>query len=136
MSESSRTLAREAPRTRVFASQRSCRPWGELPRSRDAEGASARERVKLSGTRDSGLDDPGRRPRAARRTGTRPRDDTADRTKAASPSMKETPLHDLHASLGAKLVEFGGWHMPAQYGPILDQGPNLRTHARLLELSH
>ncbi len=50
--------------------------------------------------------------------------------------MKETPLHDLHASLGAKLVEFGGWHMPVQYGPILDEVRTVRTKAGLFDLSH
>jgi glycine cleavage system aminomethyltransferase T len=26
--------------------------------------------------------------------------------------MKTTVLHDVHSELGARLVEFGGWHMP------------------------
>ena len=43
--------------------------------------------------------------------------------------MKETPLHDLHARSGASLVEFGGWHMPVQYGPILDEVRRVREKA-------
>lgn len=50
--------------------------------------------------------------------------------------MKETPLHDLHARSGATLVEFGGWHMPVQYGPILDEARRVRGRAGLFDLSH
>jgi aminomethyltransferase len=50
--------------------------------------------------------------------------------------MKHTPLHDLHESLGAKMVEFGGWHMPVQYGPILDEVRTVRSKAGLFDLSH
>ena len=50
--------------------------------------------------------------------------------------MKETPLHDLHVALGAHMVEFGGWHMPVQYGPILDEVRTVRTKAGLFDLSH
>ena len=28
---------------------------------------------------------------------------------------KETYLHDKHVQLGAKMVDFAGWHMPVQY---------------------
>jgi len=38
--------------------------------------------------------------------------------------------------LGAKLVEFGGWHMPVQYGPILDEVRLVREHVGLFDLSH
>jgi aminomethyltransferase len=50
--------------------------------------------------------------------------------------MKETPLHAVHVALGAKLVEFGGWHMPVQYGPILDEVRIVRSKAGLFDLSH
>jgi aminomethyltransferase len=50
--------------------------------------------------------------------------------------MKITPLHDLHVALGARMVEFGGWHMPVQYGPILDEVRTVRTKAGLFDLSH
>ena len=50
--------------------------------------------------------------------------------------MKETPLHDLHVALGAKMVEFGGWRMPVQYGPILDEVRTVRSRAGLFDLSH
>ena len=50
--------------------------------------------------------------------------------------MKETSLHDLHVSLGARCVEFGGWSMPVQYGPILDEVKTVRTQAGLFDLGH
>ena len=50
--------------------------------------------------------------------------------------MKHTPLSDLHVRLGAKMVEFGGWYMPVQYGPILDEVRTVRTKAGLFNLSH
>jgi aminomethyltransferase len=50
--------------------------------------------------------------------------------------MKQTPLHDVHESLGAKMVEFGGWHMPVQYGSILDEARCVRERAGLFDLGH
>lgn len=50
--------------------------------------------------------------------------------------MKHTPLHDIHAAAGASMVEFGGWHMPVQYGPILEEVRQVREKAGLFDLSH
>ena len=50
--------------------------------------------------------------------------------------MRHTPLHDLHERLGARMVEFGGWHMPVQYGPILDEVRCVRERVGLFDLSH
>jgi len=50
--------------------------------------------------------------------------------------MQETPLHDAHARLGAKLIEFGGWHMPVQYGSILAEVRCVRERSGLFDLSH
>ncbi|MCL4151044.1 UNVERIFIED_CONTAM: hypothetical protein GTU68_048872 [Idotea baltica] len=50
--------------------------------------------------------------------------------------MKQTPLHDVHETLGAKMVDFGGWHMPVQYGPILDEAKCVRSKAGLFDLGH
>jgi aminomethyltransferase len=50
--------------------------------------------------------------------------------------MKDTPLRDVHVRLGAKMVEFGGWQMPVQYGPILEEVTTVRTKAGLFDLSH
>ncbi|MBI3247083.1 MAG: glycine cleavage system aminomethyltransferase GcvT [Deltaproteobacteria bacterium] len=49
---------------------------------------------------------------------------------------KRTPLYDTHRSLGARLVEFGGWEMPVQYRGILAEHHSVRTQAGLFDLSH
>jgi aminomethyltransferase len=50
--------------------------------------------------------------------------------------MKQTSLHAVHESLGAKLVDFAGWHMPVQYGPILDEVRAVRERSGLFDLGH
>lgn len=50
--------------------------------------------------------------------------------------MKTTVLHDVHSELGARLVEFGGWHMPVQYGPILEEVQCVRGKVGLFDLGH
>ena len=50
--------------------------------------------------------------------------------------MRHTPLHRVHTAHDAKMVEFGGWHMPVQYGPILDEVRHVRTRCGLFDLSH
>jgi aminomethyltransferase len=55
---------------------------------------------------------------------------------ATEASLHQTPLHDRHVALGAKLVEFGGWQMPLQYAGILDEHRAVRERAGLFDLSH
>jgi aminomethyltransferase len=50
--------------------------------------------------------------------------------------MKRTTLYDTHQALGAKLIEFGGFAMPVQYGPILDEVRCVRSAAGLFDLGH
>jgi len=50
--------------------------------------------------------------------------------------MKKTSLSHVHEALGARMVEFGGWSMPVQYGPILDEGKTVRTACGLFDLGH
>ncbi len=47
-----------------------------------------------------------------------------------------TPLHDWHAAHGARLVEFGGWDMPVQYGGIVEEHTAVRTAVGLFDVSH
>jgi len=35
-------------------------------------------------------------------------------------SLKRTPLHGVHLSMGARMVDFGGWDMPVQYSGIVE----------------
>jgi aminomethyltransferase len=57
-------------------------------------------------------------------------------TEPASPAMHTTPLQDQHIELGAKMVEFGGWSMPVQYGSILDEVRRVRATGGLFDLCH
>jgi aminomethyltransferase len=50
--------------------------------------------------------------------------------------MRKTSLHDLHVEAGARLVDFGGWRMPVQYGPILDEVRAVREACGLFDLGH
>lgn len=51
-------------------------------------------------------------------------------------SLRQTPLHDLHVSLGAKMVPFAGYAMPLQYEGILAEHGHVRTAAGLFDVSH
>ena len=50
--------------------------------------------------------------------------------------LKRTPLHSLHVSLGAKMVDFAGWEMPLYYRSILDEHQQTRTSGSLFDVSH
>src|SRR5262245_779122 len=49
---------------------------------------------------------------------------------------KRTPLYDAHRTLGARMIEFGGWEMPVQYSGIIAEHQAVRTKAGLFDLSH
>jgi aminomethyltransferase len=53
-----------------------------------------------------------------------------------APELHETALIDVHRSLNARLIEFGGWLMPVQYSGILDEHRAVRERAGLFDLSH
>lgn len=50
--------------------------------------------------------------------------------------MKKTPLHQRHVDLGARMVDFGGWHMPVQYSGLAQEHQATRTKAGLFDVSH
>ena len=49
---------------------------------------------------------------------------------------KQTFLHDKHVELGAKMVDFAGWHMPVQYTSIIDEHKTVRESVGLFDVSH
>ena len=49
---------------------------------------------------------------------------------------KTTPLHDLHRSAGARMVDFGGWDMPVHYGSQMEEHHAVRRGAGLFDVSH
>jgi aminomethyltransferase len=47
-----------------------------------------------------------------------------------------SPLHDLHAGLGARFTEFSGWEMPVQYESVLAEHRSVRLSAGWFDVSH
>src|SRR5438034_2169475 len=55
----------------------------------------------------------------------------------AEPALKRTPLHDIHVSLGAKMVPFGGYEMPVSYpGGIVAEHKAVREAVGVFDISH
>jgi aminomethyltransferase len=50
--------------------------------------------------------------------------------------MKRTALFSAHQTLGAKLIDFGGWEMPVQYTSITDEHLAVRNAAGIFDISH
>ena len=55
--------------------------------------------------------------------------------------LLESPLHDRHESLGAKLADFGGWNMPIEYpassgGGVLAEHQAVRNSVGIFDVSH
>ena len=50
--------------------------------------------------------------------------------------LKHTPLHATHRALNARMVDFGGWDMPVNYGSQIDEHHAVRTDAGMFDVSH
>lgn len=50
--------------------------------------------------------------------------------------MLRTPLYEIHKSLGARLVAFGGWDMPVMYRGITEEHVHTRTASSIFDVSH
>ncbi len=57
-------------------------------------------------------------------------------TEGPEPAVHFTPVIDAHRALGARLIEFGGWLMPVQYGSIIEEHRAVRERVGLFDLSH
>lgn len=51
-------------------------------------------------------------------------------------TLKQTPLHARHLEEGARMVDFGGWHMPIRYGSQIDEHHAVRRDAGMFDVSH
>lgn len=51
-------------------------------------------------------------------------------------TLKETPLIKAHQTMGAKLVDFGGWNMPIHYGSQIDEHHQVRKDAGMFDVCH
>ncbi|WP_411832858.1 glycine cleavage system aminomethyltransferase GcvT [Pseudoxanthomonas mexicana] len=49
---------------------------------------------------------------------------------------RKTILNDTHRALGAKMVDFGGWDMPINYGSQIDEHHQVRRDAGMFDVSH
>jgi aminomethyltransferase len=50
--------------------------------------------------------------------------------------LKRTPLHATHRALNARMVDFGGWDMPVNYGSQIEEHKAVRTDAGMFDVSH
>ncbi len=54
----------------------------------------------------------------------------------ANMTLKQTPLNASHRAMGAKMVDFGGWDMPVNYGSQIDEHHQVRRDAGMFDVSH
>src|SRR5260221_8411699 len=50
--------------------------------------------------------------------------------------LKKTPLNAIHRAAGARMVDFGGWDMPVNYGSQIDGHHAGRRDAGMFDGSH
>ncbi len=51
-------------------------------------------------------------------------------------TLKTTPLNATHRALGAKMVDFGGWDMPVNYGSQIEEHHLVRSNCAMFDVSH
>jgi glycine cleavage system T protein (aminomethyltransferase) len=51
-------------------------------------------------------------------------------------TLLQTPLHDRHVELGARMVPFAGWEMPVQYAGVIPEHRAVRADAGVFDVSH
>ncbi|MBB3169974.1 glycine cleavage system aminomethyltransferase GcvT [Simiduia aestuariiviva] len=48
----------------------------------------------------------------------------------------KTPLFETHKAMSGRVVDFGGWDMPVNYGSQVDEHHKVRTDAGMFDVSH
>ncbi|MDO8811502.1 MAG: glycine cleavage system aminomethyltransferase GcvT [Gallionella sp.] len=51
-------------------------------------------------------------------------------------TLKQTSLNETHRTMGAKMVDFGGWDMPVNYGSQIDEHHQVRNDCGMFDVSH
>ena len=51
-------------------------------------------------------------------------------------TLQQTPLHDRHVALGARMVPFAGWEMPVQYEGVIPETRAVRRDCGVFDVSH
>jgi aminomethyltransferase len=49
---------------------------------------------------------------------------------------RKTPLYGIHVEQGARMVDFGGWDMPVNYGSQIEEHHRVRRDAGMFDVSH
>ena len=49
---------------------------------------------------------------------------------------QRTPLYEAHVAAGARMVDFGGWEMPINYGSQIEEHHKVRNAAGMFDVSH
>jgi aminomethyltransferase len=49
---------------------------------------------------------------------------------------RQTPLNETHRASGARMVDFGGWDMPVNYGSQIEEHHAVRRDAGMFDVSH
>ena len=49
---------------------------------------------------------------------------------------QHTPLYESHLAAGARMVDFGGWEMPINYGSQIEEHHSVRQAAGMFDVSH
>jgi aminomethyltransferase len=52
------------------------------------------------------------------------------------PPLKMTPLNAAHRTHGARMVDFGGWDMPVNYGSQIEEHHAVRNDCGMFDVSH
>jgi aminomethyltransferase len=55
---------------------------------------------------------------------------------SSSDHNKKTPLYEIHRSLKAKMIPFGGWLMPVSYSSVLNEHKAVREQCGIFDVSH
>lgn len=51
-------------------------------------------------------------------------------------TLKTTPLNAIHRAAGARMVDFGGWDMPVNYGSQIEEHHAVRTDCGMFDVAH
>ncbi|HJV00028.1 MAG TPA: glycine cleavage system aminomethyltransferase GcvT [Burkholderiaceae bacterium] len=51
-------------------------------------------------------------------------------------TLKATPLNQAHRDAGARMVDFGGWDMPVNYGSQIEEHHAVRTDVGMFDVAH
>ncbi len=62
--------------------------------------------------------------------------DLIDDIKAELAKLRTTALNAIHRTHKAKMVDFGGWDMPVEYGGLISEHMAVRTGVGLFDVSH